>query len=696
LSDLIAQDTLQLDDVVVTATRTARRLNNVTLPTTLVGARQIQLSGTLRLNEVLQEQTGLMLSSGTGSASVGGGVFGNGIQLQGLSPDHTLILLDGEPLTGRQGGVIDLSRFTTANIRQVEIIKGPSSSLYGSEALGGVVNIISQLPASSGLQASLRTGSFRSADFSIGGQLAQEKFRISVFANRNSSQGYQLNENRPERTLDPYFSYTGQVRLHYDFTPRTRLVAGIRGFYGVQNSFFAINSPVVNVGGRGITADYNINPVIYHRFSNSANAQFRIYASNYHFRQHLDSLSTGKGYYDDFFRQFFFRVENQTDINAGKNHQLTVGGGYTFQRVNTSRYAGQREQHQIHAFVQDEWTPVNRLTLIPGLRFDQNSAFTPRLSPKISLRYLFNPRMQLLASCGAGFRAPDFRQLYLDFSNVAADGYRIYGASEFSVAQLEQQRLDGLIAAILPQAYAIGTLKPETSRGINIGVKYQPVVQLEASVNFFRNDVNNLINYVPVATLASGSPVFSYVNVDRAYTMGGEFNADYRISSSLQLSGGYQWLTTGDKAVREQIEAGTVFGRDEPLGSARLMTMRDYSGLLNRSRHMANLRFFYSESGSGWSASLRMTYRSRRGVLDLDGNGFANMDAEFARSFFQLNATLGKQIGKQASLQVGVNNITNQVDALYMPNIPGTNWFLSVIINNHKREKAKRISLDKN
>ena len=114
----------EIDELIITATRNEKQLSNVTVPAILINARSIQLSGSSRLNEVLQEQTGLFLSSGTGSTSVGGGVFGNGIQVQGMAPDYTLIMLDGEPLTGRHGGIIDLSRFTVGNIRRIEVIKG--------------------------------------------------------------------------------------------------------------------------------------------------------------------------------------------------------------------------------------------------------------------------------------------------------------------------------------------------------------------------------------------------------------------------------------------------------------------------------------------------------------------------------------------------------------------------------------------
>ena len=109
----------QLDEVVVTGTRTERKVGNVAVPVSIITKSTIRQSGSLRLNDILQEQTGILITSGTGSNAVGGGVFGNGVQLQGLSADHTLLLLDGEPLIGRQGGVMDLTRFAVGNVRKI-------------------------------------------------------------------------------------------------------------------------------------------------------------------------------------------------------------------------------------------------------------------------------------------------------------------------------------------------------------------------------------------------------------------------------------------------------------------------------------------------------------------------------------------------------------------------------------------------
>lgn len=667
-----------LNEIVVTATRTERKLGNVAIPTQIVSKKIIRLSGSLRLNDILQEQTGLFITSGSGSGAVGGGVFGNGIQMQGLSPDHTMILLDGEPLIGRQGGVMDLSRFAIGNIKKIEIVKGPSSSLYGSEAMGGVINIITEPLQGMQISTGIRSGSFLNTDIYASGNYTGKKAAVYFFANRNSSKGYELDKSTPEKTLDPFYNYTGHLKFSYRFSPKTKLIINNRYFFAHQESFYAINSSKINVGGKGKTNDFTINPVLIHKFSNKVSTQLRFLLSDFRFTQQLDSLSNNKQYYYDDFRQSFYRAENQTDIELNSINTLTLGGGYTLQTVNTTRYREKKEQQMLHSFIQNEWHGVKNLIVIAGLRYDNNTDYASRLSPKLAVNYKLNEKIKFNASYGAGFKAPDFRQLYLSFINNAAEGYSIYGANEFSLNKLEQQKQQGLIAQILPAAFTITTLKPEVSRGFNFGFQLQPLQKLRADVNFFRNDVENLINYLPVATNANGTSVFSYVNINRAFTQGVELNINYQFLTKLNISGGYQFLQTADKDVLERINNNELYGRDIVSGSARLMTKSDYSGLLNRSKHLANLRFFYDDIKTGWASSLRFIYRSRFGVVDKDGNGFANMNEEFAAAMLQVNATVSKQISKEFNIQAGINNLLNQTDAKYIPNLPGINFFAAI------------------
>lgn len=662
---------VEVPEFVVTATRSERHIGQVAVPTLVVQARSIRMAGQLRLHEVLQEQAGLFLTAGSGSSAVGGGVFGNGIQIQGLSPDHTLILLDGEPLIGRQGGVIDLSRFTVGNIRKIEVVKGPSSALYGSEAMGGVVNIITEQRRGRNYSGGLRFGQFNTADAHASFNASKGRSTFFLFGNYNAAGGYDLQPETPENTLDPQRNGTAQIKWTYRFTDRTRLVWNNRIFQGIQDARFAMNAAEINVQGQGHTTDIQVNPMVNHIFHDRLKTSNRLYSSLFRFRQRLDQIGSGEPYYSDHFQHLFLRLENQTDWDWAETQQLVAGGGYNLQTVETNRYRQVQAQHIGYAFLQNEWRPNAHWTLIPGLRYDIHSDYANRLSPKMAVQYRPGRRLKVNFSYGGGFKAPDFRQLYLYYVNPAAQGYRIYGASEFSVTELEQQLQDGLIARILPEAYQIRQLRPESSHGFNLGARYEAgKVPVSADINVFYNHITDLINYLPVAFTNSNALVFSYMNINQAFTTGSEIQVRGRGFRGLEWEAGYQLLLSGDRRIIREIRDGNVFGRNRPEGAVRRMSLADYGGLMGRSPHMFNLRLMYEHEGSGWGGTLRAVHRSRWGVVDLDGNGFANMPDEYARGFTLLNASVQKTI-RSITVQLNLNNLLDHVDPQNTPNLPG-------------------------
>ena len=127
---------LQTPEVTVTATKKEKELDKTPLPINLINYNDIIYSGAIRLDEILAKQTGVTITSTrTGT---------KGIQMQGLDASYTTILIDGFPLIGRSFGTLDLKRISIADIDRIEILRGASSSLYGSNSLSGVVNIISK------------------------------------------------------------------------------------------------------------------------------------------------------------------------------------------------------------------------------------------------------------------------------------------------------------------------------------------------------------------------------------------------------------------------------------------------------------------------------------------------------------------------------------------------------------------------
>ncbi|MBI1343130.1 MAG: TonB-dependent receptor [Terrimonas sp.] len=671
----------EMNEIVITATRTERKLSNVAVPVQLISNKTIQQSGSVRLNDILQEQTGLYLTSGGATSSAGGGVFGNGVQIQGLSPDYTLILVDGEPIIGRQGGVIDLTRITVGNIRKVEIVKGPSSSLYGSEAMGGVINIITDQPKHNQLLTSLRYGRFNALDANLTASLHHEKWALQVFGNRNSSQGFDFDKDIYGKTVDPFQNYTTQLRFNYKPTASTKISLSGRYFNEIQTNRFATSDlntgQEVHIDGDGRIRDMNINPVLTQRFSDKVNSSLRFYFSRYEYEQNLVRQTDKTGYYYDFFQQDFYRAENQTDIRLQANNYLSIGGGLVQEKLNTTRYSVKRANDIQYVFLQDEWRVLDNLTLIGGLRYDANSAYQSRMSPKLALHWKVNDKLTVNSSYGAGFKAPDFRQLFLNFLNTAAGGYVVYGANEITISTLEEQQQQGVIKEILPRAYQLALLKPEISKGFNTGIKYEFNDRLNLALNLFRNDIENLIQNDIIAYRANNAPVYSYFNVSRAYTEGAELQGQYQLTGKIQLQGGYQYLITADKDDLKRIKAGTVYTRNEQTGYSTTLLRKDYAGLPNRSKHMANLKLFYYNDKKGWSGSVRTLYRSRWGTYDKEGNGVINRSDEFAKGFLQFNIAATKEI-RSFRFQVGVDNLLNYRDPSNLPGMPGIQPYLSV------------------
>lgn len=209
-NNLFGQDSLRLDEIVITATKTERSLSKIPLPVTSISAKEIHALGSSRLQDVLLEQVGINIVP-----QING--LGNGLQLQGLNPDYTLILIDGEPIVGRYTGSLELNRITAGEIKKIEIVKGPSSSLYGSDALAGVVNIITHKSLTNKLTAQIKYAERNTLDASVGLSYNRSNFSNQIFFNRFSTDGYDLSKNIYGQTVSPYQNNTLRYKLSYSF-----------------------------------------------------------------------------------------------------------------------------------------------------------------------------------------------------------------------------------------------------------------------------------------------------------------------------------------------------------------------------------------------------------------------------------------------------------------------------------------------
>ncbi len=674
-SNLFAQlrfvkDTLEAngDSVVVTATRTERKLSNLTVPVTIINAKTIQQNGSLRLTDILKEQTGLNLTSG----------FGAGVQLQGLNPDYTIILINGEPLVGRTAGVLDLNRIALGNIKKIEIVKGPSSSLYGSEAMAGVINIITDATMGAPLTIGLRYGTYNTVDANLETKLTTKQLQYQGFYNSYSTDGYSIRPNSNSRVTTPIDRYSTTQQLKWDLSPKTNLLLNTRYTKDkIQNEIAVSNNGITiySIGKEDIN-DLNLSATLNHRFSKALKTSVRAYTTTYDAVQNL--LTINGLPYRDVLNHNFKRIENQIDWDVQKNLQAVIGFGAVWEGVKSSRYDSEkvRKQNEIqYAFTQWEWKPSEKLTLIGGVRFDQNTQFASAYSPKLSMLYKLNTQHQFRFSIGQGFKAPDFRQLFLDFTNAAAGSYSVFGSAQ---AQQVIAKLDALgqIGNLFPNYYLLKALKPEYSNGLHFTWDWKINTQSSISVQLFRNDIKNLIESQQVGTYISGAQIYSYLNIGRAFTTGFELEGQHKINTNWTLSGGYQYLQTGDKDQIAEIKSGTVYTKNSQ-GYSRLMKLNEYVGLPNTSKHKLQVKINYN-SPKGYYLNARAIYRSRWAVNNNNGNEVFDNGDVFASGYVALNSAAGKTFKNGIGVQVGMDNITNYIDAANLPNLPGRTFYISI------------------
>lgn len=667
--------TKQLKEVVVTGTRTAKSLQQVPIPITRITSEEIKNRGLVRLNEVLSEQTGINILDDP---------HGQGIQIQGFDPAYTLILIDGLPLIGRSTGILELSRITTNNIDRIEIVKGPTSSLYGSEAMAGVVNIITAEPAkgfSGGVAG--RYGTNKNADISLNSSYKTDKFYISGFANRNSSGGYSLQPASGIPTVSPFHGYTLNGKTAYRFDDNTSLKLSVRYFTNDQDSRFLVDDSRF-ASGKGTEKDFNLAPVLTHRFSKKDVSVLQLYRSVYKTNSDIRYEDNNDVYDQTYFTQTFNRAEVQNDYAVQDNLKLTAGIGGQYETVEATRYTKQQSFTSGYGYFQADWIPVKKLDIIAGGRFDAHSVYKSQFSPKLAASYALSDKLTILGSAGKGYKAPDFRQLYLNFTNAEV-GYSVFGYEEAKagIARLQQQ---GQIETVLIDPATLKRLNAESSTAFNFGFRYRPVTKLYWTANLFRNNISNLIETAAIALKTNGQSVFSYFNLNKVYTQGVETDVTYQLFKALQIGGGFQYLEAYDQDVLDQIKAGKVFTKDPETNLTKALKRSDYGGLLGRSKYTYNIRLNHNEEKTGINTSVRAIYRGRYGYKDSDGNGIVNRDDEYTNGYMLINASVSKLFMNNAlRLQVTAQNLFNHKDPQVILNLPGRLIYAGVAYNFNKQ-----------
>lgn len=666
---------IQMQPVVITATRMSEELEDVAVPVNVVPAEQIREQGAVRLSEVLEELPGLALFDD----------HGTGIQVQGFDPDYTLILIDGQPVIGRTAGTLMLDRLTVAGIERVEIVRGPSSSLYGSEALAGVINLITR-SVNDGLDGTLqmRYGTHQTTSVTTTIETGSERYGVRALFDRYASSGYDLVPSSFGPTAPGFTDYTMNLGVRLEPTDRLKMHLDTRLGLADQAGSFAlvedeIEAPYSQLENR---VDWSLHPSLQFRLSRHLQMDASVYAARYQTETLMERESDGYPYYQDEFDQRYGKAELQATTLWNSQHLSVFGVGVVAERLAGNRYTDQLKAQSGFTFVQHEWMPSRLLEVNLSARFDAHTDYAARLSPKVAVLMRPMSWLRVRASVGSGFKAPDFRQLYLNFTN-AAGGYHVFGSTQVR-SGLERLQSEGQITELFINPASLQTIRSENSVAYNMGFSAEPWRRLSFSLNAFHNDVHDLIDTQPIAQKSNGSFVYSYFNLARIYTQGVAAEVTAGPWYGVSVSGGYQFLQARDRDVIEAIREGTVFGRN-PNGRDYQLTTADYSGLFGRSTHSGVIKGTFRSAERGLTVTLRGVWRGRYGYRDLDGNGLANRPDEFVSGYSVWNATLTKDWElpplEQLTLQLGVNNLFGITRPTQIPSMPGRTLYAGFRLN---------------
>jgi outer membrane receptor for ferrienterochelin and colicins len=644
------------------------------MPVTVITRETIEKMGSRRLDEILKEQTGMAVVS-----DISGGARATGIQMQGFGSEYIMILIDGQPMTGRNSGNFDLSRISVTNIERIEIVKGASSCLFGSDALGGAINIVTRHGAlQPQAMASVQHGSLNITDATLEGETPfyHNRGSVNLAANYYHSDGYNTDPQYISRgtTAPPYDDYSIQARSRYRVTAKG--IIGMSGRYALRRSYMEKKfqgqpGTETTSGDQQDLSDINLSAYYNHDFSSRLKNMTRYYFTRYGSDMSVVWQQQNNIVSSEQFTQTIHRLEQQWAYAYKENIKFTAGIGGGIEQLHTTSYRNAPDMPAYFTYLQADWK-ISRLTdLVGGLRYDGNTYYGGKINPSIGLQQKLHPTLLFKLSAGTGFKAPDFKNRYQVFVNPAAN-YMVIGA-EVLQETLDQMQAKGEISEI--RQYLLkqvaGNLKPETSVSLNAGFTWKPATRFKMEFGGFYHDLRNQINSIQVATGTGNRLIFTYQNLPSSFNTGIEASFSWQPVTGLEINGGYQYLVAKDRSVKDSILSGNYPWykvRNNATGETFDAKPTDYWGIENRSRHMANVSAFYYWAPADINFSFRVTYRGKYAFGDANNNNFIDRYDQFVDGFFLANAAIEKRwLKDHLRVRLTADNILDYTDRL----IPG-------------------------
>ena len=406
----LIEDGNSLNEVVVTGTRTPRVLKDAPILTRVISSDDIQKSDATNIADLLQsELPGIEFSYSMDQQT--------SLNMSGFGGNAILFLIDGERVAGETLNNIDYSRLTLDNVERVEIVKGAASSLYGSNAVGGVINLISKKakkPWSANLNG--RIGAHNDQRYGLGLGTKTKYFNNSFNFQYHKLGALDLERDGDYSQIYGSDSYNFKDRLIFTPFEDMKIIAKAGYFFKERNSSSTKHDRYRDFNA-GVKGNYDINE----KNSVELSYTFDQYdKSDYNMQSKLDVRD---------YSNVQHNVRALYNYNFSDNNYLTAGADYMRDYLMSYQFenGGSHKQYTADAFAQIDYS-FGKFNVIGALRYDYFSESSlHHVSPKLGLMYKFD-HGSLRASYASGFRAPTLKEMYMSFD--MANIFMIYGNPE--------------------------------------------------------------------------------------------------------------------------------------------------------------------------------------------------------------------------------------------------------------------------
>ena len=496
-------DVYDMDDTIVTAERMPSKVMETPANVAVITAKEIEANHFSSLDEAIGHVNGVSVVRGAGGER-------QYVRING--DDRVVILVDGQKLNDDQGGVVGRSSVdmnmlpSMQNIQRIEVVKGGGSALYGSDAVGGVINIITKKVYKNETKIDVNTGSWSTHNYEITTQGKENDFSwlITGGLQRRGHFDYKFDGDSHTMENSDYNNNSFSMKLNNRFSDAESLTA----YYAHRS----VDAGQYDCYGSNSVHGYDSNGIYRLR------ENFNNYALTYHFKENTEVPAYVRWFYNDknLYHQGAFAnrtigLDYQDGWKLSDKHTLVAGAEWQQGRAENTGIGNYKDERVTKEalYVQDTWKLADKWTFVPGIRMDHHSNFGTHWSPKVALNYLADKDTHVYASWGRVFKAPTMDDLYYDYAGFG--GMFAYSGNP--------------------------NLRPETGYTATIGMEHNFNANTTAGISFFRSELNDAIDWL-------GDSSYNYVaaNIKKEKRTGMELSFKQKLSPMWSYDLGYSYI----------------------------------------------------------------------------------------------------------------------------------------------------------